>query len=82
MGFDIAGMDPQVAPGADFYCYANGCWLASTRIPADTPIYARWPTDELDRKRVAFVVEPEQPDRRRFQSRAPPPSRDVTPARS
>jgi putative endopeptidase len=39
-GFDIAGMDPQVAPGADFYRYANGRWLASTQIPADKPIYA------------------------------------------
>ena len=28
-GFDAAGMDPSVAPGASFFQYANGRWLAS-----------------------------------------------------
>ncbi len=39
-GFDTAGMDRSVAPGADFYRYANGRWLATTQIPADKPLYA------------------------------------------
>lgn len=34
-GLDLAGMEPTVAPGDDFYRYANGGWLARTEIPAD-----------------------------------------------
>jgi len=32
-------MDAQVAPGASFYRYANGKWLATTQIPADKAEY-------------------------------------------
>jgi putative endopeptidase len=38
-GFDLRGMDTSVAPGASFYRYANGKWLASTPIPADKAEY-------------------------------------------
>jgi putative endopeptidase len=34
-GVDVAGMDPSVAPGDDFFRYANGTWLKSTEIPSD-----------------------------------------------
>lgn len=34
-GFDTAGMDRSVAPGDDFFRYANGNWVATTEIPAD-----------------------------------------------
>jgi len=34
-GFDVAGMDRSVAPGDDFYKYANGKWDETTPIPAD-----------------------------------------------
>lgn len=34
-GIDIAGMDKNVAPGDDFYAYANGHWQQTTQIPAD-----------------------------------------------
>jgi len=34
-GLDFAGMDPSVAPGDDFFRYANGRWLATTEIPPD-----------------------------------------------
>ena len=34
-GFDASGMDRSVAPGADFYRFANGTWLRDTTIPAD-----------------------------------------------
>jgi putative endopeptidase len=34
-GFDLAGMDRSVAPGDDFYLYANGTWGKNTSIPAD-----------------------------------------------
>ena len=35
LGLDLAGMDKSVAPGDDFFRYANGAWLKSTEIPAD-----------------------------------------------
>jgi putative endopeptidase len=34
-GLDFAGIDPSVAPGDDFFRFANGHWLAMTEIPAD-----------------------------------------------
>lgn len=34
-GFDQAGMDTAVAPGADFNRYANGTYLRNSPIPAD-----------------------------------------------
>ncbi len=34
-GFDETGMDRSVAPGDEFYDYANGGWAARTEIPAD-----------------------------------------------
>ena len=34
-GLDLAGLDRTVAPGDDFYAYANGAWLQRTEIPAD-----------------------------------------------
>ena len=32
-------MDKSVAPGDDFYAYANGGWIKATPIPADKPSY-------------------------------------------
>jgi putative endopeptidase len=34
-GVDLAGMDPSVKPGDDFFNYANGKWFATAVIPAD-----------------------------------------------
>ena len=34
-GFDLAAMNPAIAPGDDFYEYVNGAWVDSTAIPAD-----------------------------------------------
>ncbi len=34
-GIDVAGMDPSVRPGDDFFLYANGTWVRDTEIPAD-----------------------------------------------
>jgi putative endopeptidase len=34
-GIDLAGRDPSVKPGDDFYAYANGHWQEVTQIPAD-----------------------------------------------
>ena len=33
--FDEAGLDGSVAPGDDFFAFANGTWLARTEIPPD-----------------------------------------------
>ena len=37
--FSVAGMDPQVRPGDDFYEYVNGTWNASHPIPEDKSSY-------------------------------------------
>ena len=34
-GIDLSAMDKTVAPGDDFFHYANGAWIARTEIPAD-----------------------------------------------
>jgi putative endopeptidase len=34
-GIAVANMDPSVKPGDNFYLYANGAWIARTKIPAD-----------------------------------------------
>ncbi len=36
---DVAGMDRSIAPGADFFEYANGSWLKRTAIPPDRASY-------------------------------------------
>ncbi|GAC1536149.1 MAG: M13 family metallopeptidase [Myxococcales bacterium] len=38
-GVDLAGGDPSVRPGQDFYLHAGGQWLKTNQIPADR---ARW----------------------------------------
>jgi putative endopeptidase len=34
-GIDLDGIDHSVAPGDDFFAYANGAWIKKTEIPAD-----------------------------------------------
>ncbi|MDQ1348618.1 MAG: putative endopeptidase, partial [Acidobacteriota bacterium] len=34
-GIDLAGIDRSIAPGDDFFAYANGTWLRTIEIPAD-----------------------------------------------
>lgn len=38
-GFDVAGMDRAVAPGEDFFEYADGTWVRNTEIPSDRSSY-------------------------------------------
>src|SRR5690349_18711647 len=38
-GIDLAGMDKSIAPGDDFFGYANGGWLKAVQIPSDRPAY-------------------------------------------
>jgi len=39
---DRAAMDPSVAPGDDFFRYANGGWLNKAEIPPDRSSYGTW----------------------------------------
>ncbi len=39
VGIDLAGIDRSVAPGADFFAYANGTWMKTTEIPPDRAGY-------------------------------------------
>jgi putative endopeptidase len=56
-GLDVAGIDRSVAPGDDFFRYANGLWLKSTTIPADR---SEWGPDEqlteLTAQRTAQLI--------------------------
>ncbi len=38
-GFDAAGMNRQIAPGASFYGYASGTWQTTTKLPDDKSNY-------------------------------------------
>ncbi len=38
-GIDLAGIDHSVAPGDDFFAYANGAWIKKSEIPADKASY-------------------------------------------
>ncbi|QIG81878.1 M13 family metallopeptidase [Stakelama tenebrarum] len=59
-GFDIAGMDRSVAPGNDFYNYANGTWLANTEIPADKSNYGMFSVlADLSRERTQEILREE-----------------------
>ena len=41
-GVDESAIDTSVAPGDDFFHYANGAWLKRTEIPADRSSYGVW----------------------------------------
>jgi len=57
-GFDVAGMDRNVAPGDSFYRYANGNWDRTTEIPADRSNYGMFIVlDDLSRGRTRAILE-------------------------
>ena len=57
-GFDAAGMDRSVAPGDDFYGYANGTWAKSTTIPADKSNYGAFNVlADLSQARTREILE-------------------------
>src|SRR5450432_329381 len=50
-------VDASVAPGDDFFAYANGDWLKATAIPAGKERWtARDQLEELTRRRVAELL--------------------------
>jgi putative endopeptidase len=62
-GFDEAGMDRSVAPGDDFYDYANGTWAKNTPIPADKSNYGMFTLlDDLSRQRTHDMLEEARKD--------------------
>lgn len=57
-GLDLAAMDRSVAPGDDFYAFANGSWLRTTEIPADRSSWgAGAELVEKTDKRVADLIQ-------------------------
>jgi predicted metalloendopeptidase len=57
-GIDLDGMDRAVAPGDDFFRYANGTWLREAEIPADRAAWgASGMLDELTSKRTRELIE-------------------------
>ncbi len=56
-GIETAGMDRAVAPGDDFFAYANGTWLKKTTIPADRASTGNFAMlDELTSKRTSDLI--------------------------
>src|SRR5260370_33827594 len=56
-GIDLAGIDPSVAPGDNFFLYANGTWIRNTEIPSDRSRYgAGSALEELTDKRTADLI--------------------------
>ena len=57
-GFDEKGMDKSVAPGDDFYGYANGAWAKNTPIPSDKSNYGMFTAlDDLSKERVKAILD-------------------------
>ena len=62
-GFDRTGMDPWVAPGDNFYLFANGTWAKNTPIPADKSNYGMFTVlDDLSRQRTHEIIEEQAKD--------------------
>ncbi|WP_447752571.1 M13 family metallopeptidase [Sphingopyxis fribergensis] len=57
-GFDETGMDRSVAPGDDFYAYANGGWAKNTPIPSHLANYGMFSAlDDLSKARVRDILD-------------------------
>jgi len=58
-GIDLAGIDRSVAPGDDFFAYANGTWLKTTEIPADRAAWGSFAVlaEEANRRTQELIQE-------------------------
>ena len=57
-GLDLAALDRSVAPGDDFYAFANGTWLKTTEIPSDRSFWGvNAELVEKTDKRVADLIQ-------------------------
>src|SRR5437868_12197595 len=62
-GFDTAGMDRSVAPGDDFFEYANGAWIKNNQIPNDKSRYGMFNVlDDLSRERTRTIIDEQSKD--------------------
>lgn len=62
-GFDSAGMEKDIAPGDNFYQFANGTWAKNTAIPADKSNYGSFNIlDDLSRERTRGLIEDQAKD--------------------
>ena len=62
-GFDEAGMNRSVAPGDDFYEFANGTWAKNTAIPSDKSNYGMFTVlQDLSQKRVRDLLDAAKDD--------------------
>lgn len=62
-GFDVSGMDRSIAPGDNFFEYANGTWLKNTQIPADKARYGMFNVlDDLSRERTRTIIDEQAKD--------------------
>lgn len=63
-GFDEKGMDKTIAPGDDFYTFANGGWAKSTPIPADKSNFGMFTVlDDLSKQRVRGILDAVKDDK-------------------
>ncbi len=54
---DVEGMDVSIAPGQDFFGYANGGWLKTTQIPPDRSSFGPDAVlEELTQKRTTDLI--------------------------
>ena len=57
-GLDLAAMDPAIAPGNDFYGFANGTWAQRTVIPQDRGSYSiGLEVSERTNQRIAVLIQ-------------------------
>src|SRR5450432_736878 len=53
-----SAVDANIAPGDDFFAYANGGWLKATALPAGKERWgARDQLEEMTRRRIAELLE-------------------------
>ncbi len=58
LGIDPSWMDKSVAPGDDFFSYADGSWVKNTQIPADrSNIGAFWIADQQREKNTRALFD-------------------------
>jgi putative endopeptidase len=57
-GFDLAGRDPAVKPGDDFFEYANGAYVKALTIPSDKSSYGNFTAlYDLSQNREKAILE-------------------------
>jgi len=57
-GIDLKSMDRSIAPGDDFFRYANGAWLRDTPIPSDRGRWVEFARlDDLNSQRNRAILE-------------------------